>query len=121
MYVVVFEITVSGPNLPAYLAYAEKLLPLLDTTEGIISVERFRSLRQADRYVSLSYWRDENAITLWRNHAEHRMAQATGRGLFFDSYMITVAEVIRRYGMQERDEAPSDSNLYLRAGNGSDF
>lgn len=116
MYVVIFEITVSDPNLPTYLSFAEKLLPLLGSTQGVISVERFRSLSQADRYVSLSYWSDENSIKQWRNNAEHRIAQATGRRLLFDSYTLTVAEVIRRYGMQEREDAPHDSNLHFISG-----
>jgi len=92
-----------------YLDIAAELRPLLKQIDGFISVERFESITEKGKMLSLSFFRDEAAVQAWRNVAEHRAAQAKGRGGIFKDYRLRIASVIRDYGMNERDEAPADS------------
>jgi heme-degrading monooxygenase HmoA len=107
MIAVIFE--VEPADRDAYLHIAAELRPLLDEIDGFISIERFQSLSDPDRVLSLSFWRDEEAIAHWRNLEPHRAAQAVGRGGVFRDYRLRVAQVTRDYGMDERGQAPSDS------------
>jgi heme-degrading monooxygenase HmoA len=93
----------------AYFARAAELRPLLDAIDGFISIERFQSLSNPSRVLSLSFWRDEAAITQWRNIDAHRAAQAEGRANILRDYRLRIAEVVRDYGMNERAQAPEDS------------
>ena len=93
-----------------YLEIAAKLRPLLQTIDGFISVERFESITEKGKMLSLSFFRDEEAVQAWRNIAEHRAAQAAGRGGVFKDYRLRIAGVVRDYGMTERAQAPTDSN-----------
>lgn len=93
----------------AYLGIAANLRPLLDGIDGFISIERFQSLADPNRVLSLSFWRDEEAVKAWRNTEEHRQAQQAGRGGIFAGYRLRIADVVRDYGLTERDEAPADS------------
>lgn len=77
--------------------------------DGFLSVERFESLTEPGKMLSLSFWRDEAAVAAWRNRAEHRAAQAGGRGGLFRDYRLRVAAVVRDYGLTERAEAPADA------------
>jgi heme-degrading monooxygenase HmoA len=91
------------------LDYAARLKPELEQTDGFVSVERFESLTTPGKMLSLSFWRDEAAVANWRNHAEHRVAQAAGRGGIFADYRLRVVSVIRDYGPHDRAEAPPDA------------
>ncbi|RUY33328.1 antibiotic biosynthesis monooxygenase, partial [Mesorhizobium sp. M7A.F.Ca.CA.001.13.2.1] len=93
----------------AYLSIAADLRPLLDGIDGFLSIERFQSLADPNRILSLSFWRDEEAVKDWRNTEEHRQAQKAGRGGIFAGYRLRIAHVVRDYGLTERDEAPADS------------
>jgi heme-degrading monooxygenase HmoA len=106
---VIFEVCPREGGAEIYLDIAAKLRPLLDEIDGFISVERFESLAAPGKYLSLSFWRDEEAIAAWRNLESHRRAQATGRAGLFHGYRLRIAHVIRDYGLEERAEAPSDS------------
>jgi heme-degrading monooxygenase HmoA len=88
---------------------AAELRPLLEQADGFISVERFESLTQPGKLLSLSFWRDEEAVKAWRTTAEHRAAQRAGRTALFAGYRLRIASVVRDYGMNERDQAPEDS------------
>jgi heme-degrading monooxygenase HmoA len=99
-----------------YLDIAAKLKPILETIDGFISVERFESLTEKGKMLSLSFFRDEAAVEAWRNVAEHRAAQAKGRGGIFKNYRLRIASVIRDYGMNDRAEAPADSKVVHAAG-----
>jgi heme-degrading monooxygenase HmoA len=90
----------------AYLDIAAQLRPLLDGIDGFLSIERFESLSEPSKLLSLSFWRDEAAVTAWRNLEPHRTAQAKGRAGVLDDYRLRVAGVIRDYGMTDRAEAP---------------
>jgi heme-degrading monooxygenase HmoA len=92
-----------------YLDIAARLKPTLETIDGFISVERFESLTERGKMLSLSFFRDEAAVEAWRNVAEHRAAQAEGRGGVFRDYRLRIASVIRDYGMNDRAQAPVDS------------
>lgn len=93
-----------------YLEIATELREFLENRDGFISIERFQSLTEEGKLLSLSYWRDEEAIAAWRRLITHRSAQRKGRDLLFESYRIRVAEVIRDYSRDEREQAPEDSN-----------
>ena len=92
-----------------YLDIAAELRPLLKQIDGFISVERFESITEKGKMLSLSFFRDEAAVQAWRNIAEHRVAQAKGRGGIFKDYRLRIAGVIRDYGMIDRAQAPVDS------------
>jgi heme-degrading monooxygenase HmoA len=108
MIAVIFE--VEPADRDAYFRIAAELRPLLDDIDGFISIERFQSLSDDNRILSLSSWRDEEAIARWRNLEAHRAAQSAGRRGVFRHYRLRVAHVVRDYGMHERDEAPADSH-----------
>ena len=99
-----------------YLDIAAELRPHLKQIDGFISVERFESLTEKGKMLSLSFFRDEAAVQAWRNVAEHRAAQAKGRGGVFKDYRLRIASVIRDYGMNDRTEAPADSKAAHVAG-----
>lgn len=114
MIAVIFEVVPHPGRKQDYLDYAATLRPLVERIDGFISVERFQSLADPDRLLSLSVFRDEAALEQWRNIEAHRAAQQAGRRGLFADYRLRIASVIRDYGMRERDEAPPD----MRARNG---
>lgn len=109
MIAVIFEVTPSSEGRERYLSLAAELKPLLATIDGFISIERFQSLTDPQRLLSLSFWRDEAAVRQWRQLEAHRGAQAEGRSGVFASYRLRVAAVLRDYGLDERAQAPTDS------------
>lgn len=109
MIAVIFEVWPDPDNKQTYLDLAAELHPLLDGIDGFISIERFESLTESGKILSLSFWRDEAAVEQWRNLEAHRAAQTQGRGGVFQNYRLRVAGVIRDYGMDARAEAPDDS------------
>ena len=106
---VIFEVQPAEGRRDAYLDIAADLRPLLDSIDGFLSIERFQSLVDPNRILSLSFWRDEEAVQAWRNTEEHRQAQKAGRGGIFADYRLRIAHVVRDYGLTEREEAPADS------------
>ncbi|KAF7787954.1 hypothetical protein PRUB_a2488 [Pseudoalteromonas rubra] len=90
----------------AYLDIAADLKPILQNIDGFISIERYQSLNDPERLLSLSFWRDEAAVQQWRMQEEHRAAQQQGRQRMFQHYRIRVAGVMRDYGSQDREQAP---------------
>jgi heme-degrading monooxygenase HmoA len=109
MIAVIFELWPEPDHRSEYFDLAAALRPQLEKIDGFISVERFESLAEKGKFLSLSFWRDEDAVARWRNMAEHRAAQAKGRSGIFRDYRLRIASVVRDYGMQERAEAPKDS------------
>ena len=109
MIAVIFEVVPAPGRRQEYLDLAAQLRPELERVDGFISVERFASLTDESKLLSLSFWRDEDAVRRWRNLESHRAAQARGRGGVFAQYRLRVAQVARDYGMNERKDAPSDS------------
>lgn len=109
MHAVIFEVWPKKERFDDYMAIAAGLRGELEKIDGFISVERFASLTEEGKYLSLSFWRDEEAVKRWRAHMQHRKAQARGRQEIFEDYRLRVAAVVRDYGMTERAEAPQQA------------
>jgi heme-degrading monooxygenase HmoA len=112
MIAVIFEVWPKPERKQEYLDIAATLRPLLDKFDGFVSIERFESLSEPGKILSLSFWRDEQAVEQWRRLSEHRAAQTRGRAEIFRDYRLRVAGVMRDYGMFERAEVPSDSRAF---------
>ena len=106
---VIFEVWPYPAHREGYLNWAAELKTELLKMDGFISIERFQSLSEPDKLMSLQFWRDESCLQAWRNLEAHRAAQAAGRSTMFKDYRLRIAEVIRNYGLKESDEAPADS------------
>lgn len=109
MIAVIFEVWPKPERKQEYFDIAAALRPQLEKIDGFISIERFESLSERGKILSLSFFRDEAAILAWRNMEAHRRAQAKGRATIFDNYRLRIASVIRDYGIHDRAEAPKDS------------
>lgn len=109
MIAVIFEVWPARDGRQTYLDLAAALRGDLHAIDGFLSVERFESLAEPGKLLSLSFWRDEAAVAAWRVQGHHRSSQAKGRGGVFDDYRLRIASVLRDYGMVRRDEAPTDS------------
>ncbi|HEI8865737.1 antibiotic biosynthesis monooxygenase [Serratia sp. AKBS12] len=109
MIAVIFELQAADGQRDSYLHLAAELKPLLAQIDGFISIERFQSLAEPQKLLSLSFWRDEAAVQQWRNLEAHRAAQERGRSQLLADYRLRVAQVVRDYGLQHREQAPSDS------------
>lgn len=112
---VIFEVRPAEGQVRRYLDLAAALRPELEAVDGFISVERFQSLTEPGKLLSLSFWRDEEALTAWRNRPPHRAAQAAGRAGVLEGYRLRVAGVVRDYGMTDRAGAPADSRVIHQA------
>jgi heme-degrading monooxygenase HmoA len=111
MIAVIFEVFPAKGKVEEYLEIATELKPELEKIDGFISIERFSSFSEEGKILSLSFWRDEISINEWRNIESHRLAQKKGREGVFSNYRLRVADVCRDYGMQSREQAPSDSKM----------
>jgi heme-degrading monooxygenase HmoA len=115
MIIVIFE---SWPKpeggKEAYLDMAADLMPLVQNVDGFLSIERFQSIADENKMVAISFWRDEDSVTNWRNLLEHRRVQAASRKAVFDDYRLRIATVTRDYTMKDRKEAPHDSSHAIR-------
>lgn len=107
MIAVIFEVQLADGQSDEYLSIAERIRPLLEEIDGFHSVERFQSLSNPQKLLSLSYFRDEQAVLQWRKVVAHRDAQQRGRGGIFKDYRLRVAAVLRDYSMHDREQAPS--------------
>jgi heme-degrading monooxygenase HmoA len=107
MYAVIFELEPKRGRGQDYLDIAASLKPELEKIDGFLSIERFQSLANDGKLLSLSFWRDAAAVARWREHEQHRRAQARGRAEIFSDYRLSVAEVVRQYGMVDRAQAPA--------------
>jgi heme-degrading monooxygenase HmoA len=106
---VAFEVLLDAEERATYLDLAAELRPRLDAIDGFLSIERFQSLADPNKMLSLSFWRDEEAVAAWRTMEAHRAAQAIGRGGLFRDYRLRVVSVIRDYGLHDRTQAPQAS------------
>ena len=107
MIAVIFEAEPADGRFQDYLDLATGLRPLLDSTDGFISVERFQSLSNPAKLVSLSFFENEDAVRRWRETAEHRSAQSAGRHGVFVDYRLRVAAVVRDYSLHDRHQVPA--------------
>src|ERR1700709_502034 len=102
MIAVIFEVWPKPEHKQEYLDLAAELKPILESIDGFISIERFERLTEKGKILSLSFFRDEEAVAAWRNVPKHRNSQAKGRATIFDNYRLRIAGVIRDYGMNDR-------------------
>ena len=109
MIAVIFEFTPAEGRFPEYMELVATLKADLEKAEGFISLERFESITNKGKYVSLQFWRDEASVRQWRNLQRHREAQAKGRAGIFASYRLRIASVLRDYTLDDRAQAPADS------------
>jgi len=109
MIAVIFEVIPHADRKQTYLDMAAEMRPLVEQIDGFLSVERFQSLTDPEKLLSVSFFRDEAALEEWRKLTQHRKAQRAGRSSYFKDYRLRVAHVIRDYGMEDRGEAPEDS------------
>lgn len=109
MIAVIFEAMPAEGHASNYFDIATALKPHLAGIEGFLSIERYQSLADPARYLSLSFWEDEAAIARWRNTPGHRAAQSAGRARILGDYRLRIALVTRDYGLHDRAEAPADS------------
>jgi len=116
MIAVIFEVWPAAGRESAYLDIAASLRDELAAIPGFISVERFQSLTEPGKLLSLSFFRDEAAVAEWRNRERHRAAQSAGRGGIFADYRLRIAAVTRDYGMNDREQAPPDSRKIIPIG-----
>lgn len=114
MIAVIFELMPAEGYEQDYFDRAAGLKETLETMDGFISVERYQSLANKGKFLSLSFWRDEAAVANWRQLMAHRQAQAAGRAGIFSDYRLRVAHVMRDYGLSAREEAPADARAYHR-------
>jgi heme-degrading monooxygenase HmoA len=112
MIAVIFEVIPSEGKKAEYLEIASQLRPELDKIDGFISIERFQSLNDPEKVLSLSFWKNEESIQQWRSLEMHRWAQSKGRDGIFKDYHLRIAEVKRDYGMFDRNEVPTDSKTF---------
>ncbi|NLK08386.1 MAG: antibiotic biosynthesis monooxygenase [Firmicutes bacterium] len=110
MLCVIFEVVIKKEHMNKYLGLATGLKEDLESSEGFIRAERFASIQDDRKLLSLSVWESEEAVCRWRNRAKHRLSQRQGRDSLFESYTITVTEKLRQYTLTDRHEAPEDSN-----------
>lgn len=111
MIAMIFEVWPTPDHKHDYLDLAAELRPLLNQIDGFLSIERFESLYEPGKLLSLGFFRDEAAVTAWRNLEAHRAAQSRGRSAYFRHYRIRMAEVVRDYSKDTRAQAPGDSRL----------
>ncbi len=111
--VVLFEVKPTKAGMQRYLDLASMLKPMLVGFEGFIRAERFTSLNEEGKLLSMNVWENEVAVERWRNVMEHRMSQQEGREKLFESYKITVCSILREYSDGDREQAPLDSNEYF--------
>ena len=108
MIVVMFESWPREGRKQAYIDMAASLTGHLQQMDGFLEIERFQSLTEPGKLIAISYWRDESAVTRWRQHEAHRLVQDKSRESIFKDYRLRVAAVIRDYGMHDRRQAPAD-------------
>jgi len=113
MIAVIFEVYPTKDGMGEYLSIAASLREFLNDRPGFISIERFQSIVDENKILSLSFWESEEAVQAWRNLLEHRIAQKKGKHDLFEKYRIRVAQVFRDYTESERGQAPADSNAVL--------
>ena len=113
MIAVIFEVWINDSKKDEYLEIASLLKEELVKFEGFISIERFQSLSDGEKLLSLSFWENEEAVIKWRNYELHRKAQQKGRSSIFKDYRIRIGSIVRDYSFLERTEAPLDSTSAL--------
>lgn len=109
MIAMIFEFWLDKAEVEAYQPYSRQMRKWVDEIDGFISVERYQSEADPRKVLALGFFRDEDAVTQWRNHPAHRQAQQLGRERFYANYRLRMAEVVRDYDKHNRQQVPLDS------------
>ncbi len=109
MIAMIFEYRIDERHRTPYQSHAALMRELVTHVDGFVSFERFNSATDDGKVLALAFFETEEAVTRWRNSAEHRKAQNLGRVRYFTDYRLRMATVTRDYTMTDRDEAPHDS------------
>ncbi len=112
--IVIFEVKPTKEGKEEYLKIAAELRDELNKAEGFISGERYESLSEEGKLLSVNIWESEEALSKWRNNQQHREGQKRGHDSLFEKYNIRIAKIIRDYSLTDREQAPADSNEYLK-------
>lgn len=112
MIAVIFEVYPTQSGKKHYLQLAGNLKEELTAFPGLLSTERFQSLVDNEKLLSLSFWEDEASLEKWRLFMDHRLAQQEGKNNLFSHYRIRVCSIVRDYTQDMRDEAPFDSKKF---------
>lgn len=107
-----FEVTPREGHENHYFRHAAKLRPLLMRQDGLVFLERFKSLSRANVILSHSLWRDESSIARWRADGEHHKSQTAGRREHFLDYRIRISHLLQRYVQATEIQRWSKSGLY---------
>ena len=94
--IVLFEVKPTKAWMQRYLDLAASLKPLLAGFEGFIRAERFTSLNEEGKLLSMNVWTDEEAVSRWRNAMEHRMSQKEGITIVLSGVNPKVEHVLKR-------------------------
>ncbi|WP_105631557.1 antibiotic biosynthesis monooxygenase family protein [Cronobacter dublinensis] len=105
MIAVLFEAQALPQAQQRYFDLAAGLKPLLADAPGFIDLERFQSLTAPDRFLSLSWWESEEAVRQWKGNLMHQAAQQEGKARIFAHYRIRVAQVLRDYSSDTKDNS----------------
>jgi len=116
MIAVIFEVIPKAQGKEEYLRIAAELKPILEKIDGFISIERFQSMNDSNKLLSLSFWQNEQAVKTWREQSNHQQAQNKGQSTLFDDYRIRVATVNRDYGITDRAQVPKTKLANLNSG-----
>ncbi|MFT5758390.1 MAG: heme-degrading monooxygenase HmoA [Alteromonadaceae bacterium] len=108
MIAVIFEVIPKAEYQDEYFHIAAELKKTLLKMDGFISIERFQSLTDINKLLSLSFWQDEASVKKWRLQTCHRDAQEKGKSKIFGHYRLRVANVNRDYTMIDRAQTPDD-------------
>jgi len=93
---VIFTSTLSSADDPEYASTALRMEELAREQDGFISVLSIRDPVTLQG-VTVSYWRDEQAVLHWKQVLEHLAAQERGRSGWYTEYSVVVARVTRSY------------------------
>ena len=115
MVIVIFEYIIKEGQAERYFEMATQLVPLVETFDGFLGVERYQSRTQPNKYLSLVFWRDEAAIAPWRNHPNHQAAQDLGKSEIFEDFRITVVDTLRSYAMSDRGDVSTEESMQALA------
>ena len=113
--IVIFEYIIKEGQAERYFEMATQLVPLVETFDGFLGVERYQSRTQPNKYLSLVFWRDEAAIAPWRDHPNHRAAQDLGKSEIFEDFRITVVDTLRSYAMSDRGGVSTEESMQALA------
>lgn len=81
-----------------YAQTAEEMVSLAAAQPGYLGMESARG--EDGLGITVSYWRDEDAIRRWKAQADHVAAQRAGRERWYRAYQVRVCRVEREYGFE---------------------